>query len=132
MELRELHYKTVYSQEVSPSKVGLFQTNHYLGAESHRGITLETQERALLDRSGWPVGEPLFVSGYASIRDSASLEAENVDRTEASALLEIGIEGSSIGHAVERWGITCLAAHGEWTCSTIAITLYDSYHWVKK
>lgn len=65
--------------------------------------------------SGWPVGEPLFVSGYASIRDSASLEAENVDRTVASALLEIGIEGSSIGHAVEvkRGGELLVLQHME-------------------
>ena len=65
--------------------------------------------------SGWPVGEPLFVSGYASIRDSASLEAENVDRTEASALLEIGMEGSSIGHAVEikRGGELLVLQHME-------------------
>lgn len=65
--------------------------------------------------SGWPVGEPLFVSGYASPRDYASLEEENVDRNEASALLEIGIEGNSIGHAVEvkRGGELLVLQHME-------------------
>ena len=66
---------------------------------------------------GWLVGEPLFVSGCFS-----------AIIVEASALLEIGIEGNSIGHAVEvkeRRGITCLAAHGEWTSILIAIILYD-------
>ena len=65
--------------------------------------------------SGWSVGEPLFVSGYASPRDYASLEAENVDRNEASALLEIGIEGNSAGHAVEvrRGGELLVLQHME-------------------
>ena len=60
-------------------------------------------------------GEPLFVSGYASPRDYESLEAENVDSNEASALLEIGIEGNSIGHAVEvkRGGELLVLQHME-------------------
>ena len=33
------------------------------------------------------MGDPLFLSGYASPRDNASLESENVDRTQAYALL---------------------------------------------
>ena len=65
--------------------------------------------------SGWPVGEPLFVSGYASPRDSSSLEAENVDRSEASALLELGNKGNSIGHVVElkRGGELLVLQHME-------------------
>ena len=50
--------------------------------------------------TGWSMGDPLFLSGYASPRDNASLESENVDRTQGYALLELGKKGNSIGHAV--------------------------------
>ena len=50
--------------------------------------------------TGWSMGDPLFLSGYASPRDNESLESENVDRTQAYALLELGKKGNSIGHAV--------------------------------
>ena len=50
--------------------------------------------------TGWSMGDPLFISGYASPRDNSILESEDVDRTQGSALLELGKKGNSIGHAV--------------------------------
>ena len=46
------------------------------------------------------MGDPLFLSGYASPRDNASLESENIDRTQAYALLELGKKGNSNRNAV--------------------------------
>ena len=74
-----------------------------------------TEPSQRIEGEGRLVGEPLFVSGYASPRDYTSLEAENVDRNEASALFEIGTEGNSVGHAVgvKRGGELLVLQHME-------------------
>ena len=70
-----------------------------------------------------------FCQGNMPPRDNASLESENVDRTQAYALLELGKKGNSIGHAVTVHRGTELLALQEMesgiACPSPSIIMHD-------